>query len=143
MLLILHFSKKQCNSTGLTRELNQLGAIFNSRGVVDIIAKDSFFDQSQTLGEGYVYLEKKCFVDRTEYYFCRKAPVNLPRGFAIPHAIKDDIVHLTEAQKLKMQCLFDSRPIIRPPHAHFLQRVCIHFAFTDNFVYLGLNILKK
>ena len=95
---------------------------FNS---LSTAAEKVFFDRSQLLCEGFVYLDKKGFVDKIEYYFCRQAPPNLPRGFAIPHPMNEDIVHLSESQKSKMQCLFDFRPIIRPPHAHFLQRVIL------------------
>ena len=111
------------SNIGITQELNELGAIFNMGGIIDLVIQDSFFDRSQLLYEGFVFLESKTFSNRIEYYFCRRAPANLPRGFAIPHAIKEDIVHLTHMQKEKMQSLFDFRPIIRPPHAHVLQRV--------------------
>ena len=110
-------------------ELHNMGAHVDSCGRVLTIVKDSTFHKSQLLYPGFIYVDKTKYPMRTDYYFCRKAPENLPRGFAIPHAIKDDIIRMSAEQKEKMQSLFDARPIIRPNNAHTLQRVSVFLIY--------------
>lgn len=113
-----------------------MGVCVDPDGMVETIVEDSLFHQSQLLYPGFVYLDKKNFNTKNEYYFCRRAPENLPRGFAIPHAIKEGIIRMTQPQKDKVQIMFNKRPIVRPNHAYTLQRV----SFLNSLTYFA-NLL--